>query len=30
MYAGEYDLIINKLEYDHMNKKGLLAEEFNK
>ena len=29
-YAGEYDLIINKLEYEILNKKGLLADEFNK
>jgi peptidoglycan pentaglycine glycine transferase (the first glycine) len=29
-YAGEYDLVINKPEYDRMNSKGLLAEEFNK
>ena len=29
-YVGEYDLIINRLEYELLNKKGLLAEEFNK
>ena len=29
-YPGEFDLVIDKLSYDLMNKKGLLADEFNK
>ncbi len=29
-YAGEYDLILSTMDYDALNRKGLLAKEFNK